>query len=91
MSDKTHYRFEFRGLTDPPEFQKIEAGPFTPEEAAIFGRQTIASLAVRTGRPWVGKWHEVKGPTLSWHLTVAAFIITVVVLACAAVRFLGVQ
>lgn len=87
---RSKYRFEFRGLADPPEYEVFDAGPFTKEEADAFGRGTTIERTLRAGKPRVGRWYAV-APAWTRHLAVAAFLVAVVAIACALVHFLGVQ
>ena len=86
---KSMYHFQFRGLTDPPELEEQEAGPFTPEEATEFGQSWTVSKTMDTGRPWVGRWYPVKTLALSRHIVAAAFLVSVVVTAALLAHFLG--
>ena len=50
---KSMYRYKFRSLTDPPEFYELEAGPFEPFAAGIFGQTEAGNKAMQTGKAWV--------------------------------------
>lgn len=46
------YRYELRTLNRPIEVAALEAGPFTPDEAALFAQAESAKRAIDTGRAW---------------------------------------
>jgi len=75
---KNMYRFALRTLVEPIERTTLEAGPFTMDEAALFGQMEAANRASISGRPWVCNYGPVveaaepadsKHPALSWFLT----------------------
>lgn len=85
-AEKAMYGFRLRTLTDPPEGEVFEAGPFTRFEAQQYGQMRAGQNAMRTGRPWVCDYGEIiKRPKPSKHVAVTigliAFIIGVVVSA----------
>jgi len=66
------YRFALRTLADPPEFAELEAGPFTPYEASMFGQMESAKRVMKTGRAWVCNYSEIAdGATLAVGSTTA--------------------
>ena len=62
---KAHYRYEFRGLADPPELEVKEAGPFTPDEAFVWGQVQACNRTLEKGRPWVCHYEALKPPDRS--------------------------
>ncbi len=57
---KSMYRYKFRSLTDPPEFYELEAGPFEPFAAGIFGQTEAGNKAMQTGRRGCVTWKPIK-------------------------------
>jgi hypothetical protein len=56
---KSRYLFRFRRISDPPELEEIEAGPFTPHEAEVFGQTESGKRAMLSGRVWVCDYSEI--------------------------------
>ncbi len=59
---KSMYRYKFRSLTDPPEFYELEAGPFEPFAAGVFGQTEAGNQAMQTGKAWVCHLEPINDP-----------------------------
>lgn len=79
--EMTRYHFRFRPLAGPLQVRTMEAGPFTYNEAARFGRKEIERRVLRTGVVWVVDYAPIEDkPTTPWALA-AIFLILVLVSA----------
>lgn len=56
---KQRYRYKFRTFVDPPEYDSIEAGPFTPQQAAGFGSNEANRRTEVTGKSWVWDYEPI--------------------------------
>lgn len=58
-SQKQRYRYKFRTFADPPEYYSMEAGPFTPQQAAGFGSNEANKRTEVTGKTWVWDYEPI--------------------------------
>lgn len=88
---KSRYRFLFRSTT-LFETHELEAGPFTPYEAAAFGQMEAAKRAALTGEGWVCNYSEIADapppPTITSERTSRLTIAAAVVITCLAFGYL---
>lgn len=55
----TRYQFKFRTLSDPLEFETLEAGPFTHDAASAFAQMRTVDKAMITGKIWVCNYSPI--------------------------------
>ena len=81
---KARYRFLFRPLADPVEpvrteelITEMEAGPFTPLEASVFGRMETSRKTMTTGETWVCDYSAIVEPTRTRHFPLQGLLLIV--------------
>lgn len=82
-SHKNKYRFRFRPLAGPPDVDHstMEAGPFTRDEADLFGHRGVERRVLLTGVTWAVDYAPIEDedtPTTPWGFVVIFLILVLV-------------